>query len=364
MAFQIKDFASIVAAQINHARAVTTKITDFQPGSVARTIMEAPAVEIEELYLQMFLGLRDAIPVATFLSFGFEKLPAAVAHGWVSISHEPAPTASFLIASGTAFTASDGRVYTSTAEVTWPSGDNVVRVPVAFSSPGLAGNIAGGMITSSDGFGDGYTISNSGIETGRDIETDAEREARFADFIASLSRGTVVACLYAARQSVVLDQDGNRYEYVVRAGIDEQPGHVRIYIYSSRGAASMALVSDGQKRIDGWRDAATGAVTPGYRAAGVRVDVLAMIERAVTLSISVEMFPGYELNADVEQRLGDVFGESLRAVEPGETLYLGSLVEALLAVPGVRQIVPSTNSNILCAVNETLVPGVMNVSQL
>lgn len=51
MAFQIKDFASIVASQINHARAVSDKITDFQPGSVARTIMEAPAVEIEELYL-------------------------------------------------------------------------------------------------------------------------------------------------------------------------------------------------------------------------------------------------------------------------------------------------------------------------
>ncbi len=364
MPFQIKDFASISASQINHARAVTDKITDFLPGSVARTLMEAPAVEIEELYMQMFLGLRDAIPVATFLSFGFDKLPAAVAHGWVSVSTEPAPAADVVVPVGTTFTAADGRVYTSTADVTWPAGDNVVRIPVAYSSAGLAGNIATGLITSSSFFDDTYTVSNGTIETGRDVETDEEREARFAEYIASLSRGTVVACRYAAGQALVLDADGNRYEYVTRVGLSETPGYVRIYIYSSRGAASAELLAHGQRIIDGWRDEATGVRVPGYRSGGVRVDVLKMVERAITLSIAVEMFPGYELNADVEQSLGDIFGTAVRSVEPGDTLYLGTLVEQLLAVPGVRQIVPSTNENIICAVNEALVPGALNVTPL
>lgn len=364
MPFQLKDFASIVASQVNHARAVTDKITDFQPGSVARTLMEAPAVELEELYMQMFLGLRDAIPVATFLSFGFDKLPSAVAHGWVSVSTEVAPAQTTVVPVGATFTATDGRVYTSTADVTWLAGDNVIRVPVAYSTAGLVGNIAAGMITSSSFFGNGYTISNSAIETGRDVETDDEREARFAEYVASLSRGTVVACDYAARQAVVLDADGNRYEYVTRSGLSETPGYVRIYIYSSRGAASNELIANGQRIIDGWRDESTGVRVPGYRAGGVRFDVLKMVERAITLSIGVEMFPGYELNADVEQRLGDVFGTAVRSVEPGDTLYLGTLVEMLLAVPGVRQIVPSTNENIICAVNEALVPGALNVTPL
>lgn len=364
MAFQIKDFASIVASQVNHARAVTDKITDFLPGSAARTLMEAPAVEVEELYMQMFLGLRDAIPVATFQSFGFDKLPAAVAHGWVSVSTETPPAEAMVVPSGTAFTAADGRVYTSTADVLWPAGDNVARIPVAYSSAGLSGNIASGLITSSNAFDDTYTISNGAIETGRDVETDKEREARFADYVASLSRGTVMACDYAARQAVVLDADGNRYEYVTRSGLAEVPGYVRIYIYSSRGPASAELLAHGQRIIDGWRDEVTGVATPGYRAGGVRVDVLKMVERAITLSIAVEMFPGFDLNADVEQRLGDIFGSAVRSVEPGGTLYLGTLVELLLAVPGVRQIVPSTNENILCAVNEALVPGALNVTPL
>lgn len=86
MAFQIKDFVSIAASMINHMRGTQNKVTDFQPGSVARTLVEGPAVEIEELYLQMFIGLREAIPIATFQSFGFDKLPASYGSGYVSIS--------------------------------------------------------------------------------------------------------------------------------------------------------------------------------------------------------------------------------------------------------------------------------------
>jgi hypothetical protein len=362
--FQIKDFASIVASQINHARAATDKITDFMPGSVARTLMEAPAVEIEELYMQMFLGLRDAIPVATFLSFGFGKLPASVAHGWVTVSNADAPSEDLIVPSGTAFTAADGRVYTTTEAVTWEAGKHAARFPVAYGSPGLAGNIASGLITSSSFFDGSHTISNAAIETGRDGESDPEREARFSDFIASLSRGTVAACEYAARQSVVLDEDGNRYEYVTRAGLSEAPGYVRIYIYSSRGHASVELLNSGQRLIDGWRDPVTGAITPGYRAGGVRMDVLRMVERAITLSIAVEMFPGYALNDDVKRRLDDVFSDAIRSVQPETTLLLGELVELLLTVPGVRKIAPGTNENIRCAVHEALVPGALTISGL
>ncbi len=56
--FQVKDFRSIVASMVNHVRATTTKITDFRVGGVARTLLEAPAIEIDELYQQMFNGLR------------------------------------------------------------------------------------------------------------------------------------------------------------------------------------------------------------------------------------------------------------------------------------------------------------------
>ena len=47
MAFQIKNFVSICAGMINSMRANQTQITDFNVGSVARTLIEAPAIEID-----------------------------------------------------------------------------------------------------------------------------------------------------------------------------------------------------------------------------------------------------------------------------------------------------------------------------
>lgn len=364
MPFQIKDFASIVAAQINHARSVTSKITDFQPGSVARTIMEAPAVEMEELYLQMFLGLREAIPVATFLSFGFDLLPPAQARGFVTVSKTPAPSTNSTIPAGTVFSTTDGRTYTSTADVVWAAGVNVVRIPVAADSAGASGNAAAGAITTSPSFGDGYTIGNSTIETGRDTETEAERETRFAEFVRSLSRGTVHACLYAASQAVVSDETGNRTEYVTRYGYDEVPGLMRIFAYSSAGVPSAALLADGQRRLDGWRDETTGVATPGYRPAGVDVEMLPMVERAITLSIRVAMTSGFSLTADVERRLNDIFVSAITGVQAGETLFLNTLIELMLVVPGVRQIIPSSTENIVCDVSEALIPGALSVSAL
>lgn len=361
MPFQIKDFASIVASQINHARSVTQKITDFQPGSVARTIMEAPAVEIEELYLQMLLGLRDAIPVATFLSFGFDRLPAAKARGFVSVSAGAPLADPITIPVGTEFSAGDGRVYTSTAEVVWLVGQDSVRVPVLAAVAGLSGNVAAGVINASPLFGDGFTVSNSEILTGRDEETDLEREARFAEFVASLSRGTVTACIYAAKQARVLDADGNMAEYVTRVGIDEAPGRVRLYLYASGGAPSAAIIANGQLIIDGTRDDAAGTITPGFRSAGVRVDVLPMVERAINLSVQLQMVPGVPFTPDVQQALDDQFASAIRAVLPNQTLYLGTLVESLLRVPNVQSVVPLINENIVCGVNEALVPGDLTV---
>jgi len=349
MSFQIKSFNDIVLSQINHARAVTEKITDFAPGSVARTLMEAPAVEVEELYLQMFLGLRDAIPVATFLSFGFDRLPAAKARGFVTVSKFAPLTDPISIPAGTIFSTLDERQYESIEAVTWGAGTSVVRVPVSCTVPGVAGNVAAGVITESSEFtpAGGYTVTNSLIETGRDVESDQEREARFAEFIASLSRGTVTACLFAARQSVVLDDDGNIAEFVTRAGIQEDPGRVRIYLYST----------DGQLRLDGTRNDQDGTITPGVRPAGVRVDVLPMVERAVNMAVQVGMLPGYSLSSAVVQGLQDAFASSLSATLPGQTLYLGTLVEAMLEVEGVRTVVPSLSQNVVCAVNEALVAG-------
>lgn len=350
---------------INHAKSVTDKVTDFQPGSIARTLMEAPAVEVEQMYLQFWLGLRDAIPVAVFQSFGFGLLPAAYARGWVSVSSAAPTLSSQVIQAGTMFSTADGRSYLSTQSVTWPAGATLIEIPVQCTTSGAAGNAVAGAVTSSPSFTmAGYTISNSVIQYGRDAETDREREIRFAEFIGSLSRGTIAACSYAVKQASLVDTYGNTTEYVTRLGIDEQPGNVILYIRSSAGVPSPALLTLAQRIIDGSVDLATGNITPGYRSGGVPMSVLGMAQRAVPISIGVRMLSGHTLTTAVRQSISDLYASQLDAIMPGTTAYLGTVVDGMLAVPGVDMIVPATAENITCGTGEALIPGAITFTSL
>lgn len=358
MSFQIKDFASIVASEINHARSVTKKVTDFAPGSVFRTLLEAPANELEQLYLQYFIGLREAIPVSTFLSFGFDLLPAAYAAGSVYVSVTGTITQAITIPIGADFYTADGRHFAATQTVAWQAGTNVVRIPVRAAAAGAAYNVPSGAISKSPFFSVGYTITNPAFTTGRDIEQSIEREARFAAYIESLSRGTVQACSYAVGSAAIYDVDGNITEYVTRVGVSENPGRVLIYAYGSGGLASNALLNAAQAMLDGNKN------NPGYSAAGVRVEALRMIERAVSASFSVGMLQGYQLTETVQGALTSAFQSGIAAVQPGEVLYIGDLIKIMLAVPGVASIIPTSNANIVCAPNEVLVSGALTYTAL
>lgn len=350
---------------LNHVRGTTKKITDLQPGSVTRTLIEAPAVEIEELYLQYFNGLREAIPVATFKSFNFNKLAAMYARGYVTVSAVTAPTTLLVVPKGTEFTSSDGRVYKSTADAAWAPGVKSVRIPVMAEAPGQQYNISTGSINASTFFNSGnYTISNAAINNGRDLETDAEREARFAAFISSLSRGTVTACLYGAQSATLNDDQGNISEYVTRIGYTEIAGYVKIFIYSSAGLPSRDLLTRGQLIIDGWRDADTGAITPGYRSAGVNIEVASMIERAIPLSARVTLLTGYTLDAAMKQSMTDVFATRLAEAQSGDVIYADEIETALLSITGVRSVIIDMSENIICGPNEALIPGTVTVTTL
>lgn len=357
MAFQIKDFVSIVASMLNHMRGTTTKITDYQPGSVARTLVEAPAVEIEELYLQIFNGLREAIPVATFKSFGFDKLPPAFARGFVSLSSPEPLTEDVDIASGEQFNTPDGRGYTCSRHTLWLAGSTSVLVPVIARQSGAQYNVSSGAISESPSFDDIYTVSNSAINNGRDDESDDERESRFADFVAALSRGTVYACLAAAESITVKDEAGNIQEYVTRSGIVEIAGYVRIFVYSSAGSPSAQLIDNGQRVIDGWKDPITNKRTPGYRAGGVRIDVLPMTDKEIPLSARVKMRAGYELTESVRQSLLDEYVTILSATMPDDVLYVEMIENSLLRVANVQEVIILNAENRTCAASEVFVPG-------
>lgn len=367
MAFQIKDFVSIVASMVNHMRGTSTKITDYQQGSVARTLVEGPAVEIEELYMQMFVGLREAIPVATFQSFGFDKYPAAYANGFVSVSSRFPVVDAFDIPVGTLFTTLDGKAYRSTQLVHWPAGEIIISIPVLSVAAGAGQNAAQGEIVDSDfsEFGVDFTIGNPAITNGKDSESDEEREVRFSEFVSSLSRGTKFACIYAAKQASVRDSEGSIMERVTRVGFTEIAGYFKIYLYSTVGVPSEELIANGQSLLDGTEDPDTKEIlTIGFRSAAIRGDIIAMNERPISMTIRARMRTGYNLSNDVKQSLIDTYALAVRNIQPGGTLLIDNLRAQLLGVKDVLEISLSSSQNITCEQSEALVPGSVEVSAL
>ena len=358
--FTIKPFQSIVNSMIRVALTSQTKISDFSVGSVARTIMEAPAVEIEALYLQMLLGLQDAIPVAVYQAFGFEIIRALPSSGIVTLHFGAALEVDFAIPHATAMD-SGGLIFYTTEDVIAPAGATQVVVTVYAAIPGVGGNIGADTIASTAlSLPVETTFSHPAFTSGRDAETELQQKTRFIEFIGSISRGTVDSLRYAASTATVLDGSGSVQEFVTKVGLSEVPGYVSVHLYGSAGIPSASLLAAANMIIDGYVDEG-GNKIEGYRAAGVEVEVLAMSERAMDVGMVVATKPGVLQTTDLSDQISTAVANRIMAVNPGEYLNAGALTSAVASIPGVLSCFLSGNTNILCGQFEVMRPGVITV---
>lgn len=361
--FQLRDFVSIAAAMMNHAKATQDRLTDFEIGSVARTLMEAPAIELDELYQKVFAGILDAIPTSIYKQFDFELIGKAATRGTVVVNFGGPIEQSFTIPAGTVFGTQVASVkFTSVADVVVPVGVLAATIIVVCATEGIIGNVGANAITGTENFAfpAGAVITNPAFTSGTDGQTEAERKARFVEFIRSLSRGTMESIRYAVRQARILSQAGVLTEYVSRVGTDEVPGLVEVYIYGSSGMPSPALIALAQKIVDG-EEPETGAAVAGYRAAGVEVRVAPMAERSVPVRLRVTPVSDKVSKPEIRNRIATLLAVEFESVESGAFLYVEQLVEAALTVPGVLKVISANTENVACAPNEVLKLGDLHV---
>lgn len=371
MAFQIKDFASITASMVNWMRASTKKVSDFNIGSVVRTMLEAAAAEIDELYQQMFIGLREAIPVAVYNSFSFSALSAIPASGLVrvSITSSASPT---IISAGTVFTTSSSTVsYVATADRTIAAGNTFSDVPVVASVAGIAGNLAANKSFSLAPAPDGFVsaTNQSSFINGTDVETSEARKIRFNAFIDSLNRGTVKALQYGLKLTVLTDTLGNETERVVTAAIDEpwmtdsaQPvSLVNCYVHNGSGGTSTALVNKAKDIIYGYTDA-QGNKVPGWKAAGVNVQVLAATEQSLAVTAVLSALAGYD-KPTLIAAANTAIAEYIRSLDIGATAVKAEIVTIAMNIDGVSNFIASAPAaDTTVAKNVKLMPGVINIT--
>lgn len=370
--FQIKDFASIVASMINHAKATQSKITDFRIGSVVRTLMESAAIEIEELYIQVINGIRAAIPVAIYKSFEFDAIQERQSSGVVRLTVSQS-LVDVLIPGGSYFIAADGAgtKYSSVEDILIPQGVTYSDVKVIALLPGVSGNAKIGMSFDVSPQVTGFVsaVSVSGFSDGADAEGDEEIKARFINYISSLNRGTISAIKYGIGLASIKDTNGYVIESVKNSVIIEpwnddatKPvGLVECYVHNGVDGASAALLLDVSRVIDGYVDA-SGKIIPGWKAAGVRVNVLVAPAVAVPVSGVVFLSAGYASSGVVAGVVGAI-SEYVSGLDIGSDVFQAEIVSAAMSVTGVDNFRLSLPSNdVAVGKTEKAALGAVNIT--
>lgn len=399
MAFSIKNFESITAQMILFSSESSTTLTDFNQGSVVRTIFEAFATELETYYLEMFRGILEGIDAGVYDSFDFPALGAVSASGNVlislvnSVNNLPmSPTQNIIIPAGFRFQISStnnlsaligsapaGTVYSVTTATTWTAGTSSVLVPVVCQTTGQAGNTAANSI---NGFldslspivGGTFTVTNPLLfNNGAPAETQTQRQTRFAAYLASLARGTVAALEYAAEQTVVLDVNGNIQEKVKIAKVvepyvvdgDYPVGHANIYIYNGTGNASSQLIQNAQNIINGYYDV-NGNLIPGYKSAGIIATVIPVVTQTVNIVVNVVMNQGYQLSPTIIANITNSILQYFDGFQPGTSMIYNTVIELIMSDQSVYNcsIISPTGDVIPSNYTTILILGSVTINQV
>lgn len=365
--FQVKSFLSIAASMINKMRGSTGNVTDFNVGSIVRTMLEAVAQEIDQLYQQMVNSLKAAIQTATYLTFGFTELPAVNASGQVVVSIV-AQSMAVTIPAGTTFSPAggSGTVYTASAATVILIGQTSASVQVVASVAGIAGNLAANTAFALSIVPPGFIVATNpaAFINGAPAETASARQLRFQQFISNLARSPVAGVTYGCKTAQLVDGNGNVTERVVLAYVYEpyeldntQPvGLYYCYVHNGVGSTSSALVAQAQKVVNGYTDS-SGNLVIGYKAAGTRAVVAAATEQALQVAGVLTPAAGYML-ADVIAAVTATHGSYLLSLGIGQPAHLEALYGLAWDTPGVADLVISSpTADVAVAYNVKLMPA-------
>lgn len=342
-------------------QARSADLVDFSPGSILGAVADAETANnlwLQALIIQLLAVTRLASSFGTDVDsfvnqFGFYRIGAVAATTPVTFSRNTISTTAPLIPIGALAKTTDGsQIFSVYADPTnaaysatlggyaMASGVGSVTVPVQAVTPGSAGNVAAGTISKPASAITGVdTVTNPAAATGgSDAESDVAVKLRFIAFIASLSRATEGALIYAI-QSIETGLQVAIHEQIAPNGATDY-GMVTIYVDDGSGAPPPALIT-----------AANNAVG-AYRAAGVRAGVYGATTLLATAAMTITTAAGY-VHATVVGQVGAALAAAINALGLENTLPFTLLASIAYGVPGVVNV----GSILLNGGTIDLVPG-------
>lgn len=307
-----------------------SKVTDFNIGSALRTILEAIAAIVEEIWYALkffvslfFLDTSQGEWVDRRLNdFGMERKAGSAAYGTIAIGRDSPSPISVLISAGTIFQNDTGELqFTTQADAILHIGDSTVDVTAQAADVGTTYNLASGTVLKQSG------IAVSGIEWakiklmggGDDIESDDDYKNRVPEYFDSLSRGTAPAIEYAAANV-------KGVETVTLKENVPSKGWFTIYIDDGSGVANDTLLQT------------VRAVVEDFRA--FTIHYVVDTAKLIYFTTNIQVIPKADnANPDaVKKTVQTAIITYVNALKMGQPLYLADLIFLARGVEGVENV--------------------------
>lgn len=310
--------------------------SDLYVGSLERGHLEAIALMLEEYDVRTASAIVWAVGESAFTAFGFTRLPAQPASGGVVFQCVVAPTSPITIVAGTKVLSSDGQQFVTTADGTIAAGALASGVvPVSAVTPGLSGNVASGAINQI-----AYSIvgvdavqNPNPLSGGTEQEGDDGRRNRFQRYISTLQRGTADALEFAALSTGRLVSARAVEPFAMTNPPSGVPYAGLVWLVVDDGTGSGVLdptVQDAvHKAVYGYT-APSGAKIAGWKAAGVRVDIIPVAPVPVKVRASVRVTPyGRPRWSSIQSALTTAMQAYFAGLQVGDACSYQNLVVAL-----------------------------------
>lgn len=339
--FAVKKYKDLLEDMVTWVIANQDKITDFNEGSLVRTLLEAMALAAEQIYIKGRIGFEDGLKEVPFYAFKFEKDVAAYSAGTVVFSRAGS-SGTVDIPINTLISTTDGLQFQTTAagEITDGNNDSAAIAIQAMKSGTLYNVAAATIVIIVSPITGVDTVTNaSGTSGGLDAETDVEFLERFQQHIEGLSKSNESG-LIAGAKSV----EGVRSASVIEHFPPSSSYNATVYIDDGAGNAPQVLLDAVIAILIG-----EGTETdPGYKAGGVNIRVLAPTKVTITVTVEVDE-DGSVAREVLEYIVENAITDYINNLLIGEDCIRNKIIEAIMGVSGVGDIdvtVPASNTSI------------------
>jgi len=206
--------------------------------------------------------------------------------------------------------------FTTDADVVWGLGElGPKTVQVTAVLEGRDGNVEADSIVQIldvPGFDSTFAVTNPArAGGGNDEESDEALRTRARNFFLTLRRGTLASLEFGA-----LTVDSVR---VAKAVEDVISGIATVRVSDEDGNSTLQMISDVVAELEDWR------------CAGSTVVVVGGVQLAVSMDFTLVVREGYDVAA-FSSLLSDAVTNRLSKLKVGETMYLDSVIAAIIAV--------------------------------